>query len=46
MVSHRLNGGLGALEMEKGHLVEHDPVGNPNTEVAVRQDGDLSVCSH
>lgn len=37
VVSHRLNGGLDALEVEKGH---------PNTEVAVKQDGDLSISSH
>lgn len=46
MVSRRLSGGLGALEMEGGQFVEHDPIGNPSTEVAVEQDGDLRVLSH
>lgn len=46
MVSRRLSGGLGALEMEGGQFVEHDPIGNPSTEVAVEQDGDLRVPSH
>lgn len=43
---HRLNGGLDALEVERGHLVGHDPTGNPSAEVAVKRDGDLSISSH